>query len=844
MFSEIDVKKVEKRCRWLRYGFYEPVAELDVTIATTMEHIRHQQVDDLQFSPISPGSSWGKEWGSAWFRTDYEITDANSGKLFLQVETGGESMVYIDGKATAAIDREHHEIPLSAAELSLGKHSVLIESYAGHLVPSMDSLPQEAPRGQWHPPVYRHCRLVRRNEDAWHLHFDMMTLFETAMELPKDSLRRARILDTLSAVVDGITWDTSDVKTRNAQFAAARKKLEPLLSCKNAPTTPTLNMIGHAHIDIAWLWPLAETMRKCGRTFSTQLRMMEEYPNYIFLQSQPQAYEYAEKYYPEVFDRIKEAMAKGKWEANGGMWVEADTNMPSTESLIRQFLVGGQYFKEKLNATPDTLWLPDVFGYNGNLPQIIRGCGIDYFITSKIGWNQVNRFPYDLFRWEGIDGTAVLSHYIKLTYNGMINPKSLWAHWREFQPKELTDTVVHAVGFGDGGGGMTMENLEFANRVTDLEGCPKAEFGKISDLMSKLEENEENYPVWCGELYLELHRGTLTSQAWTKRNNRKIEFLLRETEMLATVAYLLTGKYPAQELTELWKPVLTNQFHDILPGSSIERVYDDCHRIYGEVAGKALELKEQAKESIYRHFGTKPAKDKQMVLVNTLNWTRQDPVTIPVEEIDPDLNRIGSCVVNDVVLPKDEPVYVTDENGKPVPSQWSQERLVFAPVVSGMSLRSYHIKQGRSPVQPEDPVSVKMHGTKALLENQLIKVEVDRSGQLLSVYDKQANREVLPEGRRGNVVLLAEDLPMFWDAWDIDLYYREAVKEVTGGTLELIEEGPLQARVRVSRTFGSGSNWVQDIVLHAGSKRIDFETKVDWHETHRLLKVAFPVDVF
>lgn len=843
MFTEQDIKKIEKRCQWLKHWFYEPVMDLEVVMAPTKEHVRHLQIDHLQFVPISPGTPWGEEWESAWFKSTYEFKEAPGEKLFLQVETGGESIVYIDGKASAAIDREHHEIPLSAEELAPGKHTVLIESYAGHLIPKVNAVPVQLADNQWTRPVYRHCRLVRRNDVVWHLYFDLVTLFEVAKELPKDSLRRARILDTLNDVIDSITWDTSDVKLQRAQFAEARKQLAPLLSSQNSPTTPTLHMMGHAHIDIAWLWPLAETIRKCGRTFATQLRIMEEYPNYIFLQSQPQAYEYAEKYYPEIFERIKKAIAAGKWEANGGMWVEADTNVPSTESLIRQFLVGGQYFQEKLGVRSDTLWLPDVFGYSGNLPQIIKGCGIDYFITSKIGWNQTNRFPYDLFKWEGIDGTTILSHYIKLNYNGSINPSSLWAHWRAFQPKELSDTMVHPVGFGDGGGGMTMENMEFANRVVDLEGCPKARFGTVSDLMKKLAKNQDRYPSWRGELYLELHRGTLTSQAWTKRNNRKIEFLLREAEMLATVAYLLTGHYPGREFTELWKPVLTNHFHDILPGSSIERVYEDCDRIYTDGATKALELRQRAKEAIYSQLGKVATGRKQLVLLNTLNWDRQDPVSIPVGSVDPDRNRIGQCVVNDVALPADGPVHVVDREGNPVPSQWSPERLVFKPDVAATGLRAYYLQPGPCPVQPENPVSVRVEKDIAYLENHLIKVQVDQSGQLLSVYDKEAQREVLPQGKRGNVVLLAEDLPLYWDAWDVDRFYRAAVEEVTGGTLEVVEEGPLQVRVRVTRDFGAGSKWVQDIVLHGDSKRIDFETKVDWHEVHRLLKVAFPVDV-
>lgn len=844
MISKLDIQQIEKRISWLPRFFYEPIQEIELVIAETMEHRRTLDLEGLDFTSITQNSTWGREWGSAWFRGTYKISgDLNEAKILLQIDTGGESIVYINNQPAAAIDREHKEIPLSQFELSKGAHELLIESYAGHYIPSVDPVPSELIRGGWQKPMYRHCRLVSRNECAWHLYFDMSTLFQAAQELPEDSLRRAKIHRSLSKIVNMITWDTADTNKRNAEFSNAREFLAPLLSLPNGPTTPTLNVMGHAHIDIAWLWPLAETVRKCGRTFATQLRMMEEYPSYKFLQSQPQAYEFVEKYYPEVFQGILRAIAAEKWEANGGMWVEADTNVPSAESLIRQFIVGKSYFLEKFDKKSSFLWLPDVFGYNANLPQILLGCEVDYFITSKIGWNQTNRFPYDLFKWRGIDGSEVLATYIKNTYNSFTDPKSIWHTWREFNQKDLTDTIVDSVGFGDGGGGITMEHLEYANRLQDLEGVPKVKFGFIEKFLERLNQNRNEYPTWVGELYLELHRGTLTTQAWTKRNNRKCEFLLRDAELFASVANFLGKPYPYDSFLQSWKKLLTNQFHDILPGSSIGRVYEDCDRIYGEVAEANYKIIHESLDAIAKKLPKMPDKvgAKRLVVLNTLNWDRIGRVSIPLQEANALDSKIGNYIPALPQIARMGNVCIVDNEGNRFPAQISGDKLVFLPdCIPGVGFQTFYIVEE----DPQTSTSHTVSATETTLENRYITVKLDQHGQLTSVFDKEANREVLVAGKKGNVLLMAEDLPNFWDAWDIDKFYRQTAKTMAGNeSVEVIASGPIEARVRVTREFGTGSVWTQDIVLGCESKQIDFETTVDWHETHRLLKVAFPIDV-
>jgi len=477
MWTKRDLAKIDQRLEWLKRLFYVPVQPMELYIAETSENLSLEAAEQLSYTPFA-GGPWGEEWGSAWFKGQYTIdsgisqTVNSEERLFLQVDTGGESLVYIDGEAVGAIDRQHHEIPLRGLELDPGTHEVLIESYAGHHIDNRTKLTEHA-QHSWEAPVFKHCQLVRRNEAAWNLYFDMATLYNAANQLPEDSLRKTRIYQTLLEAVHSMAWDTADIEGRNRDFRRISERLAPLLEKKNSPTTPIVNWIGHAHIDVAWLWPIKETIRKCGRTFATQLRYFDEYSFYQFIQSQAQCYEFVEKHYPRIFSRIVDAVQDRRWEVNGGMWVEADTNLPSTESLIRQFLIGQSYFQSKFGVKTDVLWLPDVFGYNGNLPQIMRGCGIKYFVTSKIGWNDTNQFPYDLFRWYGIDGSDILVLFIKNTYNSDTKPEMLHKTWQEFISKQETDLILDTVGYGDGGGGVTMEQLEYAKCLADYRLLPE-----------------------------------------------------------------------------------------------------------------------------------------------------------------------------------------------------------------------------------------------------------------------------------------------------------------------------------------------------------------------------------
>lgn len=869
MVSLHDLVKIEKRLEWLEQWFYQPIKDIGLQIAQTDIYHNYDEISNSYYEPIERNQPWGEPWSSAWFRGEFEVDSQlvslleQNHRLLLQIETGGESLVYLNRQPIGAIDRKHKEIILQNKELSIGYHEIHIQSYAGHNIPGYEPKPAKLAAYNWRQPVYKHCRLVKRNQAAWQLYFDIAVLFYTAKELPEDSLRRIRILKKLVDVIDGITWETCEYENRNNQFKQASEKLASLLSLKNSVTTPLINLIGHSHIDIAWLWPIKETIRKCGRTFATQLRLLNEYPFYKFIQSQAQAYAFVEQYYPELFLQICDAVKQGKWEVNGGMWVESDTNIPSAESLIRQFLIGQSFFSTHFGKETSTLWLPDVFGYSGNLPQIMKGCGIKSFITSKIGWNDTNQFPYDLFRWRGIDGSEVLTLFIKNTYNSDTKPTSLWQNWREFICKESTDTILDSVGYGDGGGGITMEQLEYADRVQDLEGLPKTRFGFVRDLMNELEQRIDQYPVYFGELYMENHRGTYTTQAWTKRNNRKIEFLIREAEFYAASASLFVSdyKYPHQELNLLWQKILTAQFHDILPGSSINRVYVDCDQMYSQVAEKLDQIIVEALAQInsaYKDSTEMPSKmpEKQelnVLIYNSLNWDRHDRVSIYFHNTNLHAKRISDYTISQLTLDPKQDYLVFDEHGEPIPTQMLDDRLIFLPKklpqlgTSGFTIIS---KVDSDKLwsfyesQPSHGVEGVLESGYGFLENQFLNIKINRYGQLISIYDKQAKREILTE-QPANQLLIAEDFPNNYDAWNIDRSYRDKAQVVYGNEqISLVASGPLEARIRVKRDLGSNSTFIQDIVLGSESRRIDFETKINWREKHRILKVSFPVNIY
>jgi alpha-mannosidase len=577
-----------------------------------------------------------------------------------------------------------------------------------------------------------------------------------------------------------------------ASVAAAGEALDRGLAALAArhPPAGALLLSGHAHLDLAWRWPLSETRLKARRTLSTQAGLLDRHPELHFNQSTAQLYAWLEEDDPELFDRVRAHAATGRLEPIGGMWVEPDCNMPSGESLVRQLLYGQRWFERAFGHRHTVCWLPDCFGFTPALPQLLAGAGIRRFLTIKLSWSETNRFPHDLFWWEGLDGTRVLAHMFDNPdggYNGLVGPRAALATWRGFRGRDAHPESLLSVGYGDGGGGPTEDMVLRARELDGFPALPAQRFGRVDAFFDRAEASaaDAELPVWSGELYLELHRATLTTQGRTKRLHRRAERDLVAAEAIGSVCALAGGEPPAS-LEDAWRVVLRNEFHDILPGSSIREVYEDAERELGDVVARAAaEIDARLDELAGRLTG-----HGEGVLV-----------------VNPDLSA--------------RPLRMT-AGGEPLTAPGEVKGLEVAVV---------------RPAQPDEPASA----SGRTLENGLVRVAVAADGTLASVYDKRAGREVLAD--RGNQLWAYVDKPRAWDAWDIDATYAQDGDELEPASdIAVVEDGPHRAAIRVVRRFRD-STVTQDVRVWAGSARVDLHTRLDWHDRRRLLKARFPLAI-
>ncbi len=796
---------------------WETVQQLPAEVAFTREHFRSpaEAQEALEFKPAKAPLNWGESWLSAWFLAKVRVPKELAGKpLFLRAKTGGETLFFVDNEPNGVFDENHPVVRLTGAANDKHTYEAAFETYAGHEFPGTQ--PHET--GRKVTPgslVFEGVDLLLEREDVSAFVFDLEVLLRLFEALDEHSLRKgelARGLKAVFALVDAVPLENPESHWR-PRLQKAREVMQPLLAKRNGPTTPVMGIIGHSHIDTAWLWPLAETWRKCARTFSSVANLMEQYPEFLFIQSSPAQTVKVQELYPGLFKRIKALVAEGRWEPNGAMWVEPDCNVPSGEALARQLLFGQLTTRRLFGYTADTLWLPDVFGYSAALPQLLQSAGVKYFCTTKLSWNDTTRFPYDTFWWKGIDGTAVLAHYN--TIHCWPEPKTLVDQWKWVQHKDVQKGRLVAFGYGDGGGGPMAEMVESARRCQDLEGCPKAKWTTVSDFMQQIERDWHDLPAWEGELYLELHRGTLTSIAKVKRGNRKSEFALREAEFLATLALLEGGAYPADQLGELWRALLTNQFHDILPGSSIKEVNDEAIETFELIIQGARQVASKAAQDLGAQ-----SKGKKLLVFNSLSWERTGEVVLPgVPE--------GMAVAEEGALSQ----VVETPTG---------ERKLIAAGLNLPPLGAKLVSLGYPNQNYTSPFKV----TSDSVETPFAVVRFDEAGRLVSLLDKASGREVAVEGKPLNTFYLGEDLPEAWDNWDIDsdqALKLEPVLELL--SREVVSDGPLQLRLRSTYALGNNSRLVQDMVFHSLSPQIDFETVLDWSEKHKLLKVGFAVNV-
>jgi alpha-mannosidase len=796
----------------LRHFFLE-LDEIPLEAAVTRDQYRWAEAMELPFAPVAPGDRWGAKWEYGWFRGELTLPDSARGQMIsLRMDVGAEAAVYINGTFAGAVDEYHRDILITDSGEPGTTYRVALEAYAGHgprvamvgpTPPDRETVPEPGPT---------QCTIGRSRfgiwqETAYQLWLDVETLWDIRENNDPDSLRVMEIdqgLKDFTLIADfeqpyDVMLETLD---------QARTRLQPLLEKRNGDTTPEMFGFGHSHIDVAWLWPLAETERKCVRTFSTQLKLMERYPDYVFLQSQPHLYRMVQEKYPDLYEKIEAAVKRGQWIPEGSAWVEPDTNVTSGESLIRQLIHGKRFYKEAFDVDCEMLWLPDVFGYSGALPQIMLGCGVRYFSTQKIFWayHGGETFPYNTFIWEGIDGSQVKAHFHN-DYNSQTRPSLVIERWKERVQKEGFSTRLFPFGWGDGGGGPTRNHIEFARRGKNLEGMPKF---RITDPMRFFKAQEaEGWPDerYVGELYFQSHRGTYTSQARTKALNRRSEFALQNAELWGGAAIALAGfEFPYRTWDEAWKQVLLNQFHDILPGSSIHRVYEEAEAQLSAVIDTAEAIAADAQDCLLEE-----GPSDGVTVFNPLSWPRSGLIRLPE-------GYQGAA----------------DPDGRRLPVQKSQDGLtaeVTVPACGWVGLTH----------SPPEVLENTLKVEENLLENDCIKVEFNQFGEIKRIFDKTHQRELA--AGLCNAMHLYQDVPSAFDAWDIDsMYQLSPVRLPDRAEMEVTAEGPLFARLVIRRKLHH-SEMVQTVTLRRGERRMTFETEIDWQERHKLLKVNFPVNV-
>jgi alpha-mannosidase len=746
-----------------------------------------------EYRPVPLGTPWGAPWSTTWFRMTGEVpaswTPDDRHTLELAIDLGfttsqtgfqAEGLVFRpDGTAIKGLSPFNQAVPWSGAAVD-----VLVEA-AGN--PDIGSgswyapTPLGDPRTAGDDPLYalRSADVVLRDVEVWDLWQDIVAVRGLVGVLDAGTTRYARALRALDLVVDAV--DPRDVA---GTAAAGRAVLAPVLAVPAGESGHRVLAAGHAHIDSAWLWPVRETRRKCARTFSSAVTLMDQRPDFVFACSSAQQYAWVQEGHPELFERIRAKVAAGQFVPVGGMWVESDTNLPGGEALARQMIEGKRFFLDEFGVETRDVWLPDSFGYTGALPQIVRAAGSRWFLSQKLSWNDTNRMPHHSFHWEGIDGSRVLAHLPPVdTYNSDLSAGELAHAERTFADKAVTDSSLVPFGWGDGGGGPTREMLAAADRFADLHGVPRVELGSPNTFFARTEneltalaESGESPAVWSGEMYLEYHRGTYTSQARTKRGNRRSEHLLREAELWSATATVRTGAdYPAAELRSLWREVLLLQFHDILPGSSIGWVYRQAEESYARIESDAERI-----------IGSALA-----VLVGT-----------------------GDRTVRLNAAPH-------DRDGVPALGGTPDDP---GPAAGTVELRT----------EPD--------GTYRVLSDQL-DLHLTAGGQIDSLRDRVADRELVPAGSLANLLQLHRDVPRQWDAWDIDAEYRRTVDDLLDAdSVEVVTQEPDRVELRSVRRVGE-STITQDLTLRAGTRAVQVRTEVDWHERQRLLKLAFPVDV-
>ena len=801
--------------------------------------------DTEGWTPCCISEPWPGLCEYRWYRTRVQIPEEMGGKrVEFRFITGREGqwdatnpqmLFYVNGRPVQGIDVNHRQVLLEEKAKAGTCIDIAFLVFTG-------SVPGD---------LIIRTDLITVDWETEQAYYDFLVPVQTARLLKNSDYENyRRILTRLAPAADILDLRQPYTERYYASLHRMRDILKEEFYTKVDENAPVVSAIGHTHIDIAWLWTVGVTREKAVRSFSTVLELMDQYPNYRFMSSQPILYQFVKEQEPELYEKIKEKIREGRWETDGAMWLESDCNLPAGESLVRQVMKGEQFFMEEFGIPSRCLWLPDVFGYSAAIPQILKKSGVPYFLTTKIAWNQFNQLPNDTFIWKGIDGSDVfvfmpttcdfdktLGLNISFTdtrntttYTGIVNPNMTLGTFKRFQNRDLTENTLMLFGFGDGGGGPTREMLEEAERLKyGMPGIPRLVQEPERVFFDRIHEeiaSRPDMPEWNGELYFEYHRGTLTSMGKNKRNNRKSEILYEQLETLGVMGEAYGQEYPAEVLKSGWDIILLNHFHDIIPGSAIEAVYDQTDVEYAQIRQDGMQALSQLTDGIAEKIygeDTQNGEETTIFVYNTQGYDRDDVVCIDAEKVK-GWNRHVTAMVD------------AEGNLSPVQYAANGDLLFFAQAIPSVGYKSF------APVMGEPDAEQKKIWNGSF-ENAYYRVQFDDQMRITSLVEKETEHEFIKEGTTGNRLVTYEDRPMNWDNWDLDMFYKKKPYEADEVSApELMEAGPVRTVVRIRRRFAD-STVDQDVILYPELPRIDFKTSADWQDHHVLLRTLFPVDV-
>ena len=816
--------KLDRLLAVLRERIFVPsavFASLHYRAADNVERGTVPDEDRSGWTQVDRDLIWGEPDGYYWFGGQVTVPQELAGRaLFGRVHaqfgsvmgrSDPQLLVRLDGRIAQGGDGNHREFRLTDGAAAGQVFDILIE--AGTI--------EDRRQLGFGVELVTHDRLAEI------VYYDLKVPLDVARLLKADDARRARLLRHIDEALDLIDFRPGDAQRFAASLEAARARADAIYAEADADAMPEIVATGHTHIDVAWLWRVRETRQKMARSMANALALMDEYEDYRFMYNQGVLLDYLDKDYPELFERLSGQVKAGRFEIEGALWLEPDVVIASGESLVRHIVKGSRYHQDKFGVKPRIVWLPDTFGYTAALPQLMAQSGLDIFITHKMSWNDTNRMPHEIFFWQGLDGTQVPTYFlttqryeydgINTTYCPDLVPSHVMGTWKRFSQQGLHDELFLVYGHGDGGGGPTRGMLENVRRMErGIPGCPKIRHEPMAPyferLVDRMRREPEAFPRWVGELYLEYHRGTLTSVAKNKQNNRRAEQALHVLELLGVMARRQGVDYPHEELEKLWEVVLLNQFHDILPGTSIGPVYDDSDSEYAGFFAQAAALQQRLAGAL--------AEQGRHVVLNAASHSRSGLVHLP--------EGTGAARIGGVEVAAQTVTFADGRRARAVP----------VTDVAGLSTLEVVLTEAASSL-PQESLVV----SPVLLENAALRARFNEKGQLISLFDKRAGREVIMAGKVGNAFVAHQDIPIDFDAWDIDDYFEDRSWSVDDlVSAEVVETGPYRAAIRFEWTY-EASRIVQVVSLEANAEQLEFDTFVDWQERQTLLKVGFPLDI-